>query len=95
MHIHNSAAFDTREPTAKKIFRVPKHPLGIYERWAGDGHDKLYKIGFPVYAFVDDATSKGLKGWICPSNRLAKAVAYMFLCLVEEYGGEFYIFLWS
>ncbi|KAJ7501648.1 hypothetical protein B0H11DRAFT_1713461 [Mycena galericulata] len=87
MHAHDAAAFDGREPTAKKIFRVPKHPLGIHQRWAGDGHDKLYKIGFPVWAMVDDATAKLLGGWVCPSNRLAVLVVYMFLCLVEKYGG--------
>jgi hypothetical protein len=36
------------EPTVKKLFQVPKFPIRIHERWAGDGHDKLYKIGFPV-----------------------------------------------
>jgi hypothetical protein len=64
MHLHDSAAFETREPTAKKIFRVAKYPIGIHQRWAGDGHDKLYKIGFPVYALVDDGTSKTLRAWV-------------------------------
>ena len=31
----------------KKIPQVKKNPIGIHERWTGDGHDKLklYKIG--------------------------------------------------
>ncbi|KAK7055718.1 hypothetical protein R3P38DRAFT_2848678 [Favolaschia claudopus] len=87
MHEHDSEAFANREPTAKKIFRTPKYPVGIHQRWAGDGHDKLYKIGYPVWAMVDDATAKTLKAWVCPSNRLSKVVVYMFLCLVEKYGG--------
>ncbi|KAJ7015904.1 hypothetical protein C8F04DRAFT_1170026 [Mycena alexandri] len=79
MHVHDPAGFDGREPTAKKIFRVPKHPVGIHQRWAGDGHDKLYKIGFPVYAWVEDGSSLILGAWICPSNRLANTVAYLWL----------------
>ncbi|KAJ7200544.1 hypothetical protein GGX14DRAFT_372082 [Mycena pura] len=92
MHTHDSAAFDSREPTAKKIFRVPKYPVGIHERWSGDGHDKLYSVRFchspdAVYAFVEDASEKGLKAWICPSNRVGKVIAYLWLCLVEKHGG--------
>jgi hypothetical protein len=67
--------------------RFPKFPLGPHERWAGDGHDKLYKIGFPLWAMVDDSTAKILGAWIVPSNRLGEIIAYLFLCLVEEYGG--------
>ncbi|KAJ7574965.1 hypothetical protein C8J56DRAFT_1037253 [Mycena floridula] len=68
MHTHAPEAFDAREP--KKIFRVPKNPIGIHHRWAGDGHDKLYKIVFPIWGVVDDATSKYLGGWVVPSNRI-------------------------
>ncbi|KIK59296.1 hypothetical protein GYMLUDRAFT_60215 [Collybiopsis luxurians FD-317 M1] len=87
MHEHAEEGFDKREPTAKKINRVPKVPLGIHHRWAGDGHDKLYKIGFPIWAVVDDATGKYLDGWVVPSNRMANVVAYCFLLLVEKFGG--------
>ncbi|KAJ7166545.1 hypothetical protein C8R43DRAFT_878000 [Mycena crocata] len=87
MHAHDAAAFDTREPTAKKIHRTPKYVLGVHQQWAGDGHDKLYKIGFPIYGWVDAATSWLLQGKVCPSNRLATVVVYLFLLLVLEYGG--------
>jgi hypothetical protein len=89
MHIHDNDAFDEREPAAKRVFRVPKYPIGIHERWSGDGHDKLYKIGFPVWAMVDDATGKWLGAWVVPSNRMGEIVAYLFLCLVEKYEGKF------
>lgn len=46
MHTHDSDAFAACEPTAKCTFRVKKYPIGIHQRWAADGHDKLYKIGF-------------------------------------------------
>lgn len=89
MHTHANDAFDAREPTAKKIVRTPKVPLGIHHRWAGDGHDKLYKIGFPIWGVVDDATGKWLGGWVLPSNRLGMIIGYLVLLLVEKYGGEF------
>ena len=89
MHTHDNDAFDAREPTSKKINRVPKIPLRIHHRWAGDGHDKLYKIGFPVWGVVDDATGKWLDGWVVPSNRFGMIVGYLFLLLVEKYGGGY------
>ncbi|TDL13749.1 hypothetical protein BD410DRAFT_817268 [Rickenella mellea] len=87
MHEHDSDGFAGRDPTCKKIRRDPKFPIGIHERWAGDGHDKLYKIGYPLWAVVDDATGKWLGAWIVPSNRMGEIVAYLFLCLVEKFGG--------
>ena len=87
MHMHDDPGFELREPTSKRIHRVPKYPLGIHQRWAADGHDKLYKIGFPIYAIVDDATSKWLGAWVAPSNHLGDVVAYVFLDTVEKYQG--------
>ena len=88
MHIYAPDGFAKREPGAKRIVRVQKAPLGIHERWAADGHDKLYSIGFPVWAIVDDATGKWLGAWVVPSNRLAQIVAYLFLDTVERFDGE-------
>ena len=88
MHTHDREAFSTCEPTAKRIHRVKKHPIGIHQRWSADGHDKLYKIGFPIWAIVDDATSKWLGAWVVPSNRMGNVVAYLWLCAVEKYGGK-------
>ncbi|KAJ6505041.1 hypothetical protein C8R45DRAFT_1051009 [Mycena sanguinolenta] len=96
MQTHNPDGFAARELTAKKVFRVQKFPLGIHERWSGDGHDKLYKIGFPIWMLVDDATGKILQlfaehragpAWVIPSNRMGDIIAYLFLCLAEEFGG--------
>ena len=88
MHTHDREAFATREPTAKCIHRVKKHPIGIHQRWSADGHDKLYKIGFPIWAIVDDATGKWLGAWVVPSNRMGNVVAYLWLCAVQKYGGK-------
>lgn len=87
MHEHAPEGFLVRDPTAKKVMRFPKHPIGIHERWAGDGHDKLYKIGFPIWAVGDDATGKWLAAWVIPSNRMGEIIAYLFLCLVEKFKG--------
>ncbi|KAK7055719.1 hypothetical protein R3P38DRAFT_2848683 [Favolaschia claudopus] len=76
-------------PIKYKIFRAPKYPVSIPQRpqrRAGEGHDKLYKISFPVWALVDDATAMTLQAWVCPSNRLSKTVVSKFLCLVEKHG---------
>jgi hypothetical protein len=94
MHTFDPKGFDHREPGSKKTVRVKKNPLGIHERWAGDGHDKLYSIGFPIWGVVDDASSRWLGAWVVPSNRMGSVVAYIFLCLVEDIGGElFYLSL--
>jgi len=89
MHAHNAASFDQRQPYAKKILRFPKHSqaIGPNERWASDGHDKTKTIGFPIYAFLDDATSKCLGVYVVPDNRNADIVTYCYLDTVEKVGG--------
>jgi hypothetical protein len=89
VHSHDQEGFVIRDPSSKKILRVKKNPIGIHERWAGDGHDKLYRIGFPIWAVVDDATSKWLDAWVVPSNRMGNVIGYLFLCLIEKFGGQF------
>lgn len=88
MHEQDPEGFNLRHPTTKKIRRFPKHPIGINERWAGDGHDKLNKIGIAIWGVVDDATSKWLGAWVVPNNRLGVVVAYLALTLIEEMGGS-------
>ena len=87
MHEFKAEGFDHCEPRAWKILHIAKNPVGIHEHWAGDGHDKLYSIGFPIWAIVDDATSKWLGAWVVPSNRMGNIVGY----LVEKYGGMFFL----
>jgi hypothetical protein len=93
MRTHDDKGFAFRDPSSKKTFRVKKVPIGIHERWAGDGHDKLNKIGFPVWAVVDDASAKWLGAWVVPSNRMGHIVGYLYLCLVELFGGEFALYI--
>ena len=88
MEIHNAEGFSKWDPTAKRIHREPKVPLGINERWSADGHDKLYGIGFAIWAIVDDGTGRWLDVWVVPSNRMGRTIAYLFLCTVEDAGGE-------
>ena len=88
MQTHDIAGFSKRDPTAKRIHREPKVPLGINERWSADGHDKLYGIGFPIWAMVDDATGKWLDIFVVPSNRMGRTIAYLFLCVVEDVSGK-------
>lgn len=81
--------FELREPTARKIIRVPQAPIGTNFQWSADGYDKFVKYGYGVYVFVDAATGKWLGAWVVPNNRLADVVAYLFLTLVEQLGGEY------
>lgn len=87
MHTHNPVGFQNRDPGSRKIPRTKKAPIGVHEQWSADGHDKLYRIGFPIWAIVDSATGKWLGAWVVPSNWMAHIVAYLYLCAVEEYGG--------
>ncbi|PPQ86894.1 hypothetical protein CVT24_000283 [Panaeolus cyanescens] len=87
MHLFAPDGFSKREPGARQILRVPKTPIGIHEPWAADGHDKLNKIGFPIWALVDDATGKWLGAWIVPNNRDPNIVSYCFLETVLKYKG--------
>ena len=65
--MHEFKGFDDREPGAK-VLRIAKF-LAIWifmnERWAGDGHDKLF------------ASSKWLGAWVVPSNRMGKIRRYV------------------
>jgi hypothetical protein len=88
MHAHDPAGFERRDPSSKRIVRTKKVPLGIHERWSANGHDKLYWIGFPILAIVDDATGKWLGIWVVLSNLMGHIVAYLFLCAVERHGGK-------
>ncbi|KAG6808530.1 hypothetical protein H0H92_003824 [Tricholoma furcatifolium] len=87
MHTHEPETFAKRAPSAKKIHREKKYPIGIHQRWSADGHDKLYRIGFPIWALADDATSKWLGAWVVPSNRTGAIVAYLVLETIIKFRG--------
>ena len=69
------------------LLTSPYSYTGINYRWAADGHDKLKKIGFPIWAVVDDATGKWLGAWVVPCNRMSDIIGYLFLDLVETMRG--------
>lgn len=87
MHTYAPEGFHKRVPTANKIHRTPLTSLGPNDEWSGDGHDKLNKIGFPIYGIRDKASGKWLGLWVVPNNRLAHVVAYLYLTVIEEVGG--------
>jgi hypothetical protein len=87
MHEYCMEGFQCRHPEACKVVHVPLTSLGPNDEWSGDGHDKLKKIGMAVYGIRDKASGKWLSLKIMPNNRLNIAVAYLYLCLVEELGG--------
>ena len=52
IHTHNPEGFTMCDPTSKQILQVVKANYRIHECWSGDGHDKLYSNGFPIWAVV-------------------------------------------
>ena len=88
MHVLDPEAFADREPSAKKVHRVALVALGRNHHWSGDGHDKLVKIGFPVWGIRDMWTGKWLGLWTVADNRIKLAIAYLYLSLVAELGGK-------
>jgi len=88
MQKQDPEGFELRDPTSRKIKRGTLVNLGPHEEWSGDGHDKLKQIGFPVYGIRDVWSGKWLGLWVMPNNRLKEAVAYLWLSLVYDYGGE-------
>ena len=87
MRLHEPEGFERQTPGSKRIRRTPVVALGIHERWSADGHDKLYSIGFPIWAVVDFGSEKILGGWVVPSNRLGVVIGYLFLTLVYKFRG--------
>ncbi|KAG2347556.1 hypothetical protein BDR05DRAFT_974081 [Suillus weaverae] len=61
--------------------------LGPHHQWSGDGHDKLSKIGFLIWAIHDQWSGKWLGMWVVPNNRLKTSIAYLYLSLIYEIGG--------
>ena len=85
--------FQLRDPTSRKIKRRALVNLGIHEEWSGDGHDKLKRYGIAIYGIRDVWSGKWLGLWVIPDNRLKVVVAYLWLSLIEEYGGKFQLLI--
>lgn len=91
MRKQDPEGFANREPTTgKKVLRSPLIALGPHHEWSADGHDKLAKLGFPIYGIRDKWCGRWLGLWVVPNNRLKLAVAFLYLSLVKELGGVLY-----
>jgi len=93
MHVLEPEAFAGQEPTAKKVHRVALVALGPHHQWSGDRHDKLVKIGFPVWGIRDMWEGKWLGLWTILDNRLKVTIAYLYLSLVAELSGTLILLL--
>ncbi|KIJ39663.1 hypothetical protein M422DRAFT_174837 [Sphaerobolus stellatus SS14] len=71
----------------KKIVWAVLMSVGPHEEWSGDGHNKLATLGFPIDGIHDKWSGKWLGIWVVPNNQLSDVVAYLWLCIIEEYGG--------
>jgi hypothetical protein len=81
-----------RAPTGAVIVRQPLTCLGPHAEWAADGHDKLLKYGFGLWAVRDKFSRKWLAIWALPNNRIGIVVAYLWLSLVRDLKGEFHYY---
>ena len=63
--------------------------LGPHNKWSGDGHDKLIKIGYAIWGIHDKWPGKWLELWVVPNNCLKVVIAYLYLSLIEELGGKY------
>ena len=88
MHEFCPEGFSRRHPEATKVHRVPLMSLGPNDEWSGDGHDKLCKIGMAIYGIRDKVSGMWLGLWVVPNNCLNIVIAYLYLSLVEECGGD-------
>ena len=95
MRAQDPDGFSLREPTAKKKSRGTLVALGPHHEWSTDGHDKLAKLGFGIWAIRDKWGGKWLCIWVVPNNRLKRAIAYLYLSLVRDLKGVLHMFLIS
>ena len=63
---------------AEKVHCVPLVALGRHHHWSRDGHDKLVKIGFPVWGIQDMWIGKWLRLWTIPDNQLKVVITYLY-----------------
>jgi len=69
MHMQDPDGFSICEPSAgKKVYRTVLLSLGPHHEWSADGHNKLSKIGFPIWGVRDVWSGKWLGLWVVPNN---------------------------
>jgi hypothetical protein len=89
--------FLKRQPGSKQqdIARVALVSIGPFHEVSADGHEKLNgqalrmgDISLPIYGYRDKWSGYLLKLLVLPDSRNAAPLAYVYLDLIEEYGGE-------
>lgn len=88
MHNIDPDGFVDHAPTAKKVHQQPVVALGPHHQWSGDGHDKLNKIRFLIWAIQEVWSRLWLGLWVVPDNCLKVVIAYLYLHLVYKLGGK-------
>lgn len=97
MRLLDPAGFEARRPTQKPFQRNHQKPkdaqnplvlLGPNHRWITDGIDKFVSAGFGIWAIRDVWSGKWLGIWVVPVVGPKKAIAYLYLSLIKQLGGE-------
>lgn len=87
MHLLAPDGFQNRAPGAKRVHPGKIVVLGPNYQWSGDGHDKLAKLGFPIWGLRDVWSGWWIVLWLVPNNRKKIVVGYLYLLAVKERGG--------
>lgn len=80
-------ASSASSPSSSSPVPTPIALAGPNEKWCADHHSKLSKIGMEIYGIRDKASGKWLGLWAIPNERVKQCLAYLYLCVVEAYGG--------
>jgi len=81
-------ASSASSPSPSSPVPTPIALAGPNEKWCADHHSKLSKIGMEIYGIRDKASGKWLGLWAIPNERVKQCLAYLYLCVVEAYGGQ-------
>jgi len=88
MKLVDPDGFHFRDPTRAELRRVALTSRGPHDEWSGDGHDKLVKYGFAIWGMRDKWSGYWLGLWVLPNNRLGVVIAWLYLSIVRDVGGE-------
>ncbi|EJU02686.1 hypothetical protein DACRYDRAFT_99739 [Dacryopinax primogenitus] len=76
-----------RTPGQQHLQKSSLWTIGPSEEWSGDGHDKLARMGLPIWGLRDKASWRLLGLWVVPNSHILQVPAVLFLQTVLAVGG--------
>jgi len=74
MQAQDLEGFTMHEPVASKKTHTILVSLGLHHEWSANGHNKLLRIWFLIWAVHDKWCGKWLGLWVVPNVELAPTV---------------------